>query len=69
MTDTDPMDLDGDRPLNKAERDHLRRIMRDDDRTSWALKKMRVVVPMVVAIVVAAWQAWDWLAKHVRVTP
>ena len=67
--DTDPMDIDGAAPLTPPEIAHLRRVLRNDDRTSWAMRKLRVFTPVLVAFVVGAWQLWDWAAKHLRVTP
>jgi hypothetical protein len=68
-TETEPMDIDGDVPLTVEERRHIRRLLRDDDRTTWAMKKLRVLMPIVVGAVVAAWQIWDWAARHIKVTP
>ena len=58
-----------DAELSPAERKALRRMLRDEERSSWAWKRLRVVTPVVVTVMVALWQAWDWFVKHVRVTP
>lgn len=67
--DTDGMPLDGEAELSPAERKALRRIIRDDARASWAWKRLKVLAPAMVGTVVAVWQVWDWIVKHVRVTP
>lgn len=36
-----------------------------DERASWARKKLAVIVPALVAVVVAIAQAWEWLRSHV----
>ncbi len=64
-----PMDLDGDEPLTPDERQHLRRLIRDDDRMTWARRKMRVFVPGAVAVVIGLWQCLLWIRDHVRVSP
>lgn len=67
--DTDDMPLDGEADLTIAERRALRRMLRDDERASWAWRKLRVWVPIVGSALYGAFQAWDWLVKHVKVTP
>lgn len=68
--DTDPMPLDGSAPLTAAEVKQLRRLLRDDDRATWARKQLRHLVwPLVVAVVVAIWQAGQWVISHVQVRP
>lgn len=69
MTDeTDAMPFP-DSELTPDERKALRRLIRDDERASWAWKKVRVVVPAMVAVVAGLWQAWEWVVRHVRVSP
>lgn len=58
-----------DSDLTAVERKALRRLLRDEERATWAWKRLRIVTPMVVGAMVALWQAWDWLARHVRFTP
>lgn len=67
--DSDGMPLDGESELTPAERRALRRMIRDDERATWARRRLRVLVPVGVSIVVALWQAIEWVVKHVRVTP
>lgn len=69
MTDSDGMPLDGEADLTPAERRELRRMIRDDERAVWARRKLRFLVPVLVAVVTAIWQAVEWAVKHVRVTP
>lgn len=64
-----PIDIDSHDPLTRTEIEHLRRVMREDDRTTWAMRKLRVITPVIVALVVGAWQLWDWAVKHLRITP
>lgn len=69
MTDeSDSMPL-ADSDLTAEERRALRRMIRDGERASWALRKLRWLVPMVVAIVVAFANAWDWWGAHFTVKP
>lgn len=68
--DSDSMPLDGDAPLTPDERKHLRRLLRDDDRATWARRQLRHLVwPAVTACVFAVWQAGQWVVNHVRVAP
>lgn len=64
--DSDTMPLEGETPLTPTERKALRSIIREAERASWAWKKMRIFVPAGVTVVVAGWQAWEWLSRHVR---
>ena len=66
--DSDAMPM-GDGAFTPDERQALRRVLRDEERSSWAWKRLRVLTPMVVGVMVALWQAWDWVAKHVRLAP
>lgn len=68
-SDTDSLPLDGDPELTTEERLALRKLLRDEERASWAWRQLRVLAPVAVAVVVGMWQFWDWLAKHVKVTP
>lgn len=64
------MPLDGQTPLTEAEVKQLRRLLRDDDRATWARRQLRHLVwPLVVAVVVALWQAGQWVVGHVKVHP
>jgi hypothetical protein len=67
--DTDPTDVDGGTPLSDRELEHVRRVLRDDDRATWARKKLGFILPIVVAVVTALWQVYEWAAKHLKVTP
>lgn len=67
--DSDSIPLDGEAALTPDERRALRRIIRDDERASWAWKRLKIITPMVVASMVAIWQLVDWVIRHVRVTP
>jgi hypothetical protein len=69
MEDTDGIPLDGEPELTEAERKMFRRMLRDDERASWAWRKVRVWVPIVGSSIFALFQAWDWLAKHVTLKP
>lgn len=62
---TDPIDLD-DTPLSPREVERLRRVLRDHDRASWAMRRL---FPALIALAVGLWQLWDWLARHVKVSP
>jgi hypothetical protein len=63
---SDPLDMsDPGAPLTPEECEHLRRILRDDDRRSWALKQIMVLTPIAVGAVTAVYQLWDWVRAHV----
>jgi len=62
---SDSMGLDGDEPLSPEERLHLRKLMRDDERLTWARRKAKVIVPALIALVIGIWQLIDWLRLHV----
>ena len=49
--------------------DAARKLLRDDERASWAWRQLRVIAPLVVGVAVGLWQLWDWFVKHVKVTP
>lgn len=67
--DTDDMVLDGEAELSATERRTLRRLILDDERATWARRRLRVLIPAVVAMVIAIYQFADWVLKHVKVTP
>lgn len=69
MPDSDHLPLDGRTPLSEAEIKHLRRLLRDDDRATWAMRQLRWILPAAVAIVVAVWQAIEWVVRHVKPSP
>jgi hypothetical protein len=58
-----PLD-DGD--FDRIERQRLRQILVDQDRTSWAIRQLKIFVPMLTAFVVAGYQVWDWVATHIK---
>ncbi|MGV0999707.1 MAG: hypothetical protein ACOYBQ_10305 [Fluviibacter sp.] len=62
-----PVPLDG-RPLEEIEILALRQVLRDEDRTRWARKQLRVIAPAVVAIVTGVWSLWDWFLRHIKFT-
>jgi hypothetical protein len=64
-TDTDSMPLDGAPDLSEAERLALRRLLRDDERAAWARRKLKVIVPVLVSIVVGMWQLFETIKAHV----
>jgi len=53
--------------LTPEELAQIRQLIEESERASWAWKKLKILVPVVVAIVVAIWQAGEWIVKHVRV--
>lgn len=69
MNDSDNMPLDGDTELTSVERKMLREMLREQERMSWARKKLKVLVPALVAVVVAIWQIIEWLQRHIRWNP
>ena len=67
--DTDSLPLDGDKELTSAERLMLRKMMRDEERASWARRRLKILIPALVAVVAAVWQAADWAIRHIQVRP
>jgi hypothetical protein len=63
------MPLDGESDLTPAERRAIRAIIRETERMTWARKKLRVLAPAFVAVVVVIWQLVEWVQKHIRYTP
>jgi hypothetical protein len=64
----DPLELrEPGAPLTPEECEHLRRILRDDDRASWARKKLMVLAPILVGVVTVVVQLYDWARAHVSV--
>ena len=62
----DPLDLDEPgAPLTPDEREHIRGLLRDDDRATWARKKIMVLVPIIVGGVTLLYQLVDWARLHV----
>ena len=67
--DTDSLPLDGDKELTSDERLMLRKMMRDEERASWARRRLKILIPAFVAVVAAVWQAADWAIRHIQVRP
>jgi hypothetical protein len=53
--------------LTPEEVEKVRGLIEEGERAAWAFKKLKVLVPIVVAVVVAVWQAGEWVVRHVRV--
>jgi len=53
-------------PLSDAEVTRLRKLLRDDDRATWARKQIVTFTPWVVAVVSAAWASVDYFVKHFK---
>lgn len=62
---TTPSELDAGE-LTEHERQRLRKILLDQDRTTWALRQLKIFVPMFTAFIVAGWQVWAWVADHIK---
>jgi hypothetical protein len=69
MDSSDNMPLDGESAFTPDERKALRAMLREQERMTWARKKLKVFVPALVAVVVATWQIVEWVQKHIRYTP
>lgn len=72
---TDPMELDGKRPLTEAEVLFIRRRMREYARRQWMWERVRgwwhdgrrllaAFGAIVAALWAAGWWLWDWLTSH-----
>lgn len=64
--DSGALPLDGAPDLNADERLALRRLLRDQERNNWALRKARWIVPLIVSMVVGFYHFIDWLVKHYK---
>ncbi len=64
-----PAPLDGHAPFTTQEVARLRRLLVDDDRATWARKQLRIIVPLVVSVVVGAYQLWAWVERHLQIKP
>jgi hypothetical protein len=53
-------------PLSDAEVMRLRKLLRADDRATWARKQIMTFTPWVVAVVSAGWAAVDYIVKHFK---
>jgi len=66
--DSDDMPFD-DSEFSPEERARLRKVLVDEERSSWAWRQLRVLTPVAVAVVVGFWQAIDWMIKHLKFQP
>lgn len=64
-----PAPLDGNPQLTPDEVHRLRRLLLEADRTTWAAKKLRVLIPLGVSLVVGLFQIWSWVEKHLTIKP
>lgn len=69
MSDSDAMPLNDNAPLTPDENRRLRHLLQEAERATWARKKLAVLTPMVVAVVVAMWQLVDWFSRHFKPIP
>ena len=53
-------------PLSEVEVMRLRKLLRADDRATWARKQVLTFVPWAVAAVSAAWAGVDFVVKHFK---
>jgi hypothetical protein len=64
--DSGALPLDGAPDLNEDERLALRRLLRDQERNTWALRQARWIVPVIVSMVIGVYHFIDWLVKHYK---
>ena len=62
---TDWDELDGSTPLTEREVRKLRGIILEHEREAWARRRLRVLAPWVVGLIVGAWGFYEWIAKHI----
>ncbi len=53
--------------LTPEELTQLRNLILESERASWAWKKVRIIVPAAVSVVVVLWQLWEWGKDHLRI--
>jgi hypothetical protein len=58
-------DLDAG-PLSEVEVMRLRKLLRADDRATWARKQIMTFTPWVVGLVSGLWAAWEFITKHFK---
>lgn len=54
-------------PLTEREHKMLRAIIQEHEREAWARRRIRVLVPWVVAAVGAVWGFFEWFGKYFTV--
>jgi hypothetical protein len=67
--ESDPIPLDGKTPMSEAELLMMRKFIREYSHWSWVKRR---VFPLVLAIGAGAWgilQGFDWVVKHIKVSP
>jgi hypothetical protein len=53
-------------PLTQQELRHLRGMLLDDDRATWARKRIGVFIPWFVAVITGLWSLYEILSKHFK---
>jgi hypothetical protein len=65
VTHSSDDDLDAG-PLSEIEVMRLRKLLRADDRATWARKQIMTFTPWVVGLVSGLWAAWEFITKHFK---
>lgn len=69
IDDSSPAKFDDHNPFTPDEVRRLRKLLTDDDRATWARKQLRIIVPLLVTILVGAYNLWAWIERHLKITP
>lgn len=69
IDDSSPAKFDDYNPFTPDEVRRLRKLLTDDDRATWARKQLRIIVPLLVTILVGAYNLWAWIERHLKITP
>lgn len=65
MAESDPIPLDGDADLTASERLALRKLIREQERLTWARKQLRWIAVSIASAVAAGWALISWVRDHV----
>lgn len=67
--DSDAIPLDGEAELTPDERLAFRKMVRDQERARWAMRRLRVWVPIIGSAIYGLFHAIDWAIKHLTIKP
>lgn len=60
-----PKKSHNDDGLTEDEIAAVRQIILDNERSTWALKQIKIIVPVLATIVIGLWQIGSWIFEHV----
>ena len=62
---SDPIPLDGAPELTSAERLAVRRWLRDQERMSWARRKIRPILVVLASVIAGGGAVFGWVRDHI----